>query len=231
MSVIVRRLLVLGLALAAALALPGASWATVRGGCLVTGSATSSGLIDITTETEWHMKSTDIAGGSGTAPSPQTSSTVVAYVLGIAIPITSGSGDGSAEGSVDGVDVSTFAILGARFMVAGSSSGDAGGCDGEVTVILDDVNPLLTVLGGGGILLALLGLVAIILAARSSGGGLLRLLAAVFGGLDGAGLGLALEQFGFLDPRLLIGLVIAIGGALAGFVLAGRFAIERPIIE
>jgi hypothetical protein len=224
MSVIVRRLLVLGLALAAALALPGASWATVRGGCLVTGSATSSGSIDLTSETEWHMKSTDVAGGSGTAPSPQTSSTVAAYALGIAIPIAAGSGDGSTEGSVEGLSVELYSILGARFVVAGESAGEGGSCEGEVTIILDDVDPLFTVLGGGGLLVALLGVLVLLWAARSPASCAGRFLAGLFGGLGGLGIALAMEQFGYLDPTQPFGLAIAIGAALIGFMLNGRFA-------
>ena len=229
MSVIVRRLLVLGLVLAAALALPAAAAAVMtKGTCQATGTATSSGSIDLTTATEWHMKSTDIAGGSGTANANQTSAQVAAYGLGIALPIASGSGAGETAGSVSGVSVEIYAILGARFTVAGSSVGEDGGCAGNVTIILDDVDPLFTIFGGGGLLLALLGLLVLLWAARSpaSCGG--RFLASLFGGLGGLGFALAMEQFGYLDPTQPFGLAIAIGAAVIGFVLNGRFAPGGP---
>jgi len=221
---VTRRVIGSGLLLAALLALPFSASATVTGGCQVTGTSTSGGSVDLTTATEWHMRSDDVAGGSGTAPSPQKSSEVAAYALGIGIPIASGSGDGSAAGSVDGVEISTYAILGARFTVAGSSSGDSGGCAGQVTVILDDVNPLFTVLGGGGLLLALLGVLVLLWAARSPASCAGRFLAGLFGGLGGLGVALAMEQFGYLDPTKPFGLATAIGAALIGFMLNGRFA-------
>jgi hypothetical protein len=68
----------------------------------------------------------------------------------------------------------------------------------------------------------IIGLVAIVMGARSAGGMGARILAAILGGLGGAGLGLALEQFGVLDPTSLVGLVIAAVGLVLGLVLAGR---------
>ena len=112
--------------------------------------------------------------------------------------------------------------LGQRFVIAGSASGDAS-CNGQITMIIDDVNPLLTAFGGGGLLLALIGLLAILMGARSRGTTAVRALATLFGGLGGLGLALALEQFGILDPTQPIGLLIALAGALLGLGLAGRF--------
>jgi hypothetical protein len=222
---VVRRFVVLGLVLGLALALPGAAAAVItKGSCQATGTATSSGTVDLTTATEWHMKSTDVAGGNGTAAAKQTSAEVAAYGLGIGLPIASGSGDGDTAGSVSGVQVSTYAILGARFTVAGSSVGEDGGCAGHVTIILDDVNPLLTVFGGGGALLAVIGLVGLVWAARSPSSCASQILAALFGLLGGGGLGLALEQFGILDPTVPIGLGLAIILAIIGFLIAGRLS-------
>jgi len=147
---------------------------------------------------------------------------VAARALGLSLPIASGSGDGDTAGSVEGVSVATYAVLGARFLVSGSASGDSGSCAGQIEIILDDVNPLLTLLGGGGLVLALIGLLAVLMGARSGGGMGARILAAIFGGLGGAGLGLALEQFAVLDPTSFVGLGLAIVGLLLGFILAGR---------
>lgn len=204
------------------LLLGGPAAATIEPPCSGTGTSTSGGQIDLTTAAEWHLLSTDVAGGFGQATVEMTSGTVSAYALGLSLPIASGSGDGSTSGSVEGVSVAPYAFLGQRFTVAGSASGDSGSCSGEVTIILDDVNPLLTVFGGGGLALGVLGLLAIFLGARSGGGLLARVLALVFGGLGGGGFGLALEQFGILDPTSLIGVALLIVGALLGVVLAGR---------
>jgi hypothetical protein len=204
------------------LAFPGSVGATITGGCTGEGHSTSSGA-NLTTDAVWHLKSSDIVGGSGTAPAPMRSATVSAYGLGIGIPIAGGlSQDGETSGSVDDVTVSTYAIFGRRFVVAGSASGDAQ-CSGEIEIVLDDVNPLLTAFGGGGIILAIIGLIALaLLAGRESNLGN-RFLGGVLGALGGLGAALALEQFGFLDPTQPIGLFMVIGLAIVGFVTAGLF--------
>lgn len=219
---VIRRLTAFGLIAATVLTFPAASSATVRGGCQVTGTSTSGGSIDLTTATEWHMQSTDRAGGSGTAPSEQTSASVGAHGLGLRLPIASGSGDGDTVGSVDGVSVELYAILGKRFVVSGESSGEGGGCDGEVTVILDDVDPLFTVLGGGGILASVIALIVLFGLSRGSGGCVGRVLGGLFGGLGGLGLALALEQFDILDPKEPFGLVVLIAALVLGLWSPGR---------
>jgi hypothetical protein len=217
-----RRIAALAGVVAVLFLLPGIASATITGPCHATGTSTS-GTADFATDNVWHLKSTDTAGGSGQSDVKMTSASVVAYALGIPIPIASGSGNGDTSGSVSGVSVATYAILAHRFVVHGEAHGEAN-CSGDIEVIIDDVNPLLTILGGGGALAAIVGLVLVVLFARSSGGCLLQLLAALFGGLGGAGLGLALEQFDVLDPQTLIGLAIAIVCALLGFALCGRLA-------
>jgi hypothetical protein len=204
-----------------ALVVPAMASATVDGGCQVTGTSTSGGSIDLTTAAEWHLKKSDVAGGSGTAPSEQTAATVNAYALGLSLPIASGSGDGGTEGSVQGVSVESYAVLGARFTVGGSSVGEGGGCSGQVLIIIDDVNPLTTVLGGGGVAAAVIGLL-VLLATMLKGGGMgSRLVGAVFGALGGAGLGLALAQFGILDATSLVGLAIVVVAAVLGLLVPG----------
>jgi hypothetical protein len=222
MSSLFRRLVTAAALTGLLLAYPGAVGATITGGCTGEGHSTSSSS-NLTQDTVWHLKKDDVAGGSGTAPAKMKSASVSAYGLGIGIPIASGtSEDGETAGSVDGVSVSTYAILGHRFVVAGSASGD-GQCSGQIDIIIDDVNPLFTLLGGGGILLAIIGLIAVILFSRSSGGCLNRILSGMFGGLGGLGGALALEQFEVLDPTQPIGLFILIGAAVIGFLTAGIF--------
>ena len=208
------------------LAFPAAAAATITGDCTATGTSTSGGA-DITTDSVWHMRSTDTAGGTGESLSKKTSAHVAAYALGIGIPIAGGSGNGDTSGSVDSVSVSTYAILGHRFVIAGSASGDTT-CNGEIEIILDDVDPLFTVLGGGGIVLAAIGLVALLIGTRSGSGCLGRLVSTGFCFVGGCGAGLALEQFGVLDPTDLFGLLIGVVAALLGFVLFGIFGPKPP---
>jgi hypothetical protein len=220
----VRRAAVAGAVLAAMLVVPPPVGATVTGGCQVQGSATSTGTIDLTGAATWHLLSSDVAGGSGTAPSEQKAASVSAYALGLALPVASGSGEGDTQGSVSGVAVSAYAALGRRFVVAGSSDS----CSGQIEIILDDVNPLLTALGGGGIAAAIIGLLLVLAGTRMSGAGG-TILGLVAGALGGLGLALALEQFGVTDPRSFVGLGILIVAAVIGLLLGGRLAKSEPV--
>jgi hypothetical protein len=222
----VRRLAMGAVAILALLALPLAVTATVTGGCTAEGHSTSSSA-NITTDTEWHLQSDDIAGGSGTAPTNMTRAQVVAYALGIGLPVAGGESkpgdDGDTAGAVDGIAVSTYAILGKRFVVGGSASGAGAPCAGQILIVLDDVNALFTLLGGGGILIAIVAFLILIGLSRGGGGCLPRLMGGLFGLLGGTGAALAGEQFGLLDPTQLIGLVIGIAGAIVGFLVPGIF--------
>jgi len=227
MSISMARRLAFGAAaMLAVLAVPMGASATVTNGCTAEGHSTSSSA-NITTDTEWHLRRDDVAGGSGTAPTNMTRASVAAYALGLALPIAGGESkpgdDGDTAGSVDGVSVSTYAILGKRFVVGGSASGPGGSCSGQILIVLDDVDPLFTLLGGGGILIAVVALLILIGLSRGGGGCLPRIVGGAFGLLGGTGAALAGEQFGFLDPTQLIGLVIAIAGAVVGFLVPGIF--------
>jgi hypothetical protein len=205
-------------------AVPAMVAATVTGGCQVTGTSSSGGSIDLTTAAEWHLRKDDVAGGTGTAPSDQTAASVGAYALGLLLPVASGSGDGGTEGSVQGVSVAAYSALGARFLVAGKSDS----CSGQVLIIIDDVNPALTVLGGGGIAALVVGAL-VLLGTMVFGGGILsRIVGLVFGALGGIGLGLALTQFGILDASSWIGLAIVAAGALLGILLPGTLHRREP---
>jgi hypothetical protein len=218
-----RRVAICGALLTVLVLVPASAAATVTGGCQVQGSATSTGTIDLTSAATWHLLSSDIAGGSGTAPSEQQAASVSAYALGLSIPVASGSGDGDTQGSVSGVAVSAYAALGRRFIVAGSSDS----CSGQVEIIVDDVNPLLTALGGGGVAAAVIGLLLVFGGARMSGAGG-KVLGLVAGALGGLGLALALEQFGVTDPRSFVGLGILIVAAVLGLLAGGRLARSEP---
>ena len=156
------------------------------------------------------------------------SANVAAYGLGLGIPIAGGtSASGETTGSVDGVQVSTYAVLGRQFVVAGSASGDAQ-CTGQIEIIIDDVQAVFTVLGGGGIILGILGLLGMLLFARGERGFANRLVSAFLGALAGVGLGLAAEQFGLLDPTKPYGLFLVLGLAVVGFLTAGLFGRRGP---
>lgn len=219
---LIRRLVAALMLLVVLLAWPGTIAATIDGGCTGEGHSTSSSA-DLTTDTVWHLKQADIAGGSGTSPGKIHAAGVVAYALGIGLPIASGTSDeGKTAGSVDGVNVATYAVLGRRFVVGGSATGDTP-CKGQIEVIIDDVNPLFTVLGGGGTILAVIGLIALLLFSRSKGGCAYRIISAIVCGFGGLGAALALEQFGVIDPTSFVGLLILIGAAVLGFVTCGLF--------
>ena len=181
-------------ALAVLAAAPGPAAATVRGGCQVTGNSTSGGDINLTTNAVWHVRSTDRISGFGTAPTPQTHADVRATAFGFTIPIGGGPADPATSASSDTFEISTFAILGKVFLISGESTGPDGGCDGEVQVIIDDVNPLLTGLGGGGLIAVLVGLIGLGWAVRNPTGLVRPGVGLVSMGLIGVGGSLVLQQ-------------------------------------
>jgi hypothetical protein len=107
-------------------------------------------------------------------------------------------------------------------------AGSSDSCSGQIEIILDDVNPLLTALGGGGIAAAIIGLLLVLAGTRMSGAGG-TILGLVAGALGGLGLALALEQFGVTDPRSFVGLGILIVAAVIGLLLGGRLAKSEPV--
>jgi hypothetical protein len=222
MHALARRLASIGLLAVLALAFPVVASATITPPCQGTGTSTS-GNVDLTTAFEWHLKSTDTAGGSGSSTVPMKSANVTAYAFGgLGIPIAGGTGKGETSGSVDGVSVKTYAVLGSRFYVAGSASGDGASCSGNIIIVIDDVNPVLTAFGGGALLLFLLCLIGVLLLARSSGGAFLTVISVILGILGGAGLAVTLGQFGALDATSPIGLAFPLVGAVVGAATCGR---------
>lgn len=201
-------------------AFPASAAATISGGCTGEGHSTSSSA-NLQTDTIWHLQRDDVAGGSGTSPAAMRTASVSAYGLGLGIPIAGGTSEtGETSGSVDGVQVSTYAVLGRQFVVAGSASGDAQ-CTGQILIVIDDVQAVFTVLGGGGLILGILALLGMLLMARGERGLGNRVVSAFLGALAGVGLGLAAEQFGLLDPTQPFGLFLVAGLAVVGFMTAG----------
>lgn len=190
----------------------------VTGGCTAKATGTRSGAIDLTTQAEWHVSSDDIVSGSGTAATDQTFVTISADVLGVPVPIVRATGKGK-EGTAGPYDISIYRWMARTIAVSGSSDS----CTGNVTLIIDDVNPFATAFGGGGIALGILGLLGLLGAARGQGGAGCRFYGLIAGALAGLGFGLTLQQVGTLDPRSLVGLAVPAGGALLGLIIAGMF--------
>jgi hypothetical protein len=205
---------VAALAMSLAAASPGA--AVVNGGCTAQATASKSGAIDLTTQAEWHVRTDDVISGSGTAPSDQTFVTISAYALGVAVPIVNNTGKGKT-GSAGPHNVSSYSWIAKT--ITGSGSSDS--CTGYVTLVIDDVNPLATLAGGGGVAAGVLGLIGMIAVARRQGSSGPRLGGLLAGLLAGVGFGLALQQYGYLDPRNLAGLALPGVGALVGLLSAG----------
>jgi hypothetical protein len=206
---------------AMSLVLPATASATITPPCSGSGQA-ASGNVDLTTATEWHLKTTDEVVGQGSTTIPMKTASVSAYAFGgIAIPIASASGTGATEGSVNSVLVSSYAFLGSRFYVAGVASGDGGSCSGSIVIIIDDVNPVVTVLGGGALAVLVIGLIGILLGTRLTPTIGNRVFVAIIGLLGGIAAALAAGQLGILDPTQPVGLVLPLLGLVAGFGLCG----------
>jgi hypothetical protein len=225
----VRRLAALGFLGALFLAFPLTTSATITPPCSGTGHS-SSGDVDLTTATEWHLHASDLVGGEGSSTVPMKSAAVSAYAFGgLSIPIAGGpGGEAKSEGSVTGLLVSQYAILGSRFYVAGSATSDSVTCTGSIVVIIDDVNPVVTVFGGGALAAAAIGLLGILLGTRLSGNASTRIFVGIIGLLGGIGAAIAAGQFGLLDPSQPAGLVLPVIGAVAGFGLCGALRRKPP---
>jgi hypothetical protein len=222
-----RRLLAAGVIGSMLLGVPGSAVATVTGGCTARGTASGSAGSDITVAEEWDLKSTDVVSGDGTSPSLMTSATLYAYALGLRVPVVSGSGKGDTSGSVDSISLDTFSKLGKIFVVAGNATGPGGSCDGQILIVLDDVDALFTVLGGGGILLAVLFLGAMLMTIGRPGCAS-KVLGGLCGGFGLASGAIAASQFNLISPTSPIGAAIALVGLVLGFLLAGSGAAKPP---
>jgi hypothetical protein len=169
--------------------------ATVAGGCTLSASSTSGGPVDLTKTRVWHLQSTDHVSAAATAPAAQTTVTVRAYAFGFALPVAGGTSAGAPAAEATDIDMSLFGRLGRVFAVAGSSTAGGGnGCDGEVLIVLDDVNPLLTVLGLGGVVAIVVGGLGVFWSSRRPTGVGRFITAVISMLLVGAGLSLVLQQ-------------------------------------
>ena len=94
-------------------------------------------------------------------------------------------------------------------------------------IVLDDVNPLFTLLGGGGVAIAVICTLIVLLTMRMGGGIGSRIVGLLFGGLGATGLALALAQFAIVPADSIIGLTIALVGGVVGLVTPGLLRPSR----
>ncbi len=188
----------------------------VTGGCTGTASASKSGSVDLTTASEWHLRSDDVVSGSGTAPTDQTFVQIYAYALGVPIPVLSNTGKGKS-GTAGPYAVSSYSWMAKTIAVSGASDS----CSGSITIIIDDSSPATTAAGGGGLIVAILGLLGMHGAAFGPGGRAGRVAGGLAGVLAGLGVGLFANQLGFIDARSLVGLALPAAGAVLGTGAAG----------
>jgi hypothetical protein len=196
--------------------------AVITGGCTADGSGSRSGSIDLTTATEWRLRSDDVVNATGRAPREQTAAQASAYAFfaPMSLVVTAGKGP---EGRAGPFAVSNYAWIARVFVVAGSSDS----CSGSIRIVIEDVNQFATLVGGGGLVLFLVGALGVTASALGRGLGP-RLFGGGLGGLvAGFGLALLLPQLGLIDPRDPIGLALLALGVLIG-TLAASIGGRRP---
>lgn len=207
------------LLLAFALTASALVFTSLPAGAVVTGpckaDATADGTpIDLTTATVWHMSKNATVSGEGSSDPELTEVSVAVSVLGVSYPVfsQSGKGHGGSAGPFHASDYSSKArVIGA--------SGEAGPCAGSVKIIFDDQSPAGTALGLAGLIALVVGLLGAVGAAFMRGcfG---KVLAVILGLIAGVGAGLLAEEAGLLDPFNRLDLLVPLGGAVLGLILA-----------
>lgn len=235
-----RRLSILGvIAGSSLLAFPGATAADMFGPCQASATIGGAGS-DLTALTTWHARSTDRPVLAISAPfkiQPQSDAygggppRRYYWLMGLGVVAEKGVG-GSSPGTTAPLDFGPERLLGARFNVnwsiAGPGSGDQ--CTWSAVVVLDDVDPLLTVFGGGALLLALVALVAIVRSTRVRGRWWLRIGLGVLGAVGGIGAESALEQFAVIPWKsgFVLSISLTVIGLMAGLLFVGLANRSKP---
>jgi hypothetical protein len=204
------------------IAAPVVAHATMTGACTATALAASSG-IDVTTQTIWHVRSSDIIVGAARATTPQTHVRVSVELFGVPIsfaPVVERHGGGNKTGSGGYIRVADFS----RYTRVFAIHGDADTCSGSLVLVIDDVSALGSLIGIISAILGLLGLLGLLWAAFMRRPVFGRVFGAVAGFFGGFGIAEFLQQTGFLDPTSLLDLAIPIAGILAGILIAGTLA-------
>ncbi len=217
--------LALGLAVALSLALLSArpAHATMtKGACTAVARGTLSGDHQ-GGQAEWHLNREEEVTGEGHPPrnTELKGVAVRVHLFGFPIPVY-GNGDTGKGGTAGPFKVRQYTGI-ARIVVVSGEAGEGPACAGTVKIILDDVNPVATVVGGGGGALGVLGLLGILAAAFGRGGAGGRVGGALAGLVSGIGFGLLLQQTGTLDPTNAAGLALPAAGLIVGAAAAGAF--------
>lgn len=223
-----------------AIAAPAITSASTAGPCTVVGSAGSS-TIDVATGEPWHVRSSDRLTVEVTAPftfrdpepfEEEAGGVTTFYMLASLGIMERYPTVPWGSGTIRDYDLTRHAILGPRFGMGAGAYGpsDEDTCSWFVDIVLDDVNPLLTVFGGGALLASILAIAGVLLAARRGRGWLARLTAGALGGVAGSAIFSATGQFGLIgwdEP----GGFVALGvGLIIGLLASGRLrpaAVER----
>lgn len=230
------RVLVLAPLVLMALAFPVApATASSSGLCIVHGASARTG-VDISgleNREPWHLNASDGLSVTVTAPfdfrTPEAfeqgaGGVTTFYWLASLGIMERHATDPWGSGTIHDLGLAGYAVLGPRFGMGAAAYGtaEADSCSWFVDVVLDDVNPWLTVFGGGALAVGVLGIAGVALAARRGRGWPARLIAAVLGATAGTALFAAAGQFGII-PYDGGGYLALLVGLLAGLLLAGRF--------
>ena len=200
----------------ALLLVPATTQAALNGGCAATATASKSGSINLATASTWHVRDADVITGGAAAPTAQTTAQLKVALFGIGLPLVNNQGN-NATGSVGPYVIADYDRYTRVLSVVGSSNT----CSGSVLIIVDDVAPLSTWAGIIGVIAAVLGILGLLATMVQSPNGAARIAGFVIGLVAGLGIGLLLQQTAILDPANFMGLLLPLGGAVFGFVLAG----------
>ena len=190
--------------------------ATMHGGCTATATASSSGPIDLTVASTWHVKDADVLNGQANAPTQQKSAQLKVLFFGIGLPLLDKQGN-SVSGAAGPYRIADYDHYTRVLAVAGTSNA----CDGNVLIIVDDVAPLSTWAGILGAIAAVLGIIGLVATMFQFPSGSARVVGLIVGLVAGLGVGLLLQQAAILDPANFLGLLLPGGGAILGLILPG----------
>ncbi|MGI8607750.1 MAG: hypothetical protein ACR2MY_00775 [Candidatus Dormibacteria bacterium] len=182
--------------------------------------------IDIAQISTWHVSKDSKLEGEGSAPSDQTFGKASAAAFGFGVIQIAG-GTGSGKTGTGALDVSQYSQYVRVFAGVGSSDS----CSGSLTVVVDDVSAIDTLVGKIAVGLLIVGfliLIAVVVRSRPPGTNVFPAsLVGAFGGfLAALGLYEYLVQSGSFDPLSKLGLAFLIVGLIIG-LLCGIFGGRR----
>ena len=201
--------------------------ATITGPCSATAVAASS-AIDVTSQSVWHVRNSDVIVGAAHATAPQSFVKIRVVVFGIALPvapISDRQGTAATSGSGGGIRVADYS----RFSRVFSIQGTTNACTWRLTIVVDDVSVFGSVVGLVAAVLTLIGLLGFLIVALMRSPILGRVLGAILGLFGGIGFAELLQQAGVLDPSTVLDLAVPVAAMLAGILIAGTLARGRVV--